>query len=91
MKPRELAEEGLTFAVSRLQIDFLKPASIDDVVRVHTATTSASGARVVLQQEIYRDGQRLVTATVTVALVGPSGRATRLPEKVRAAFSRPNA
>ena len=84
---RELAEKGLSFAVSRLDIEFLRPASIDDVLIVRTATKETSGARVVLTQEILRGEERLVTATVTVALVGPQGRALRLPPDVLAAFA----
>src|SRR3954454_13403592 len=44
---RELAGEGLTFAVSRMDIEFLRPASIDDVLTVQTSTRETSGARVV--------------------------------------------
>lgn len=84
---RELVEKGLSFAVSRMEIQFLSPASIDDVVTVRTATRKTSGARVVLQQEILRGDERLVEATVTVALVGRKGRALRLPPDVLAAFS----
>ena len=83
---RELAERGLSFAVSRMEIAFLKPASIDDVLTVRTATLKTSGARVVLAQKILRGDARLVGATVTVALVGREGRALRLPADVRTAF-----
>jgi acyl-CoA thioester hydrolase len=83
---RKLAQNGLTFAVSRMEIDFLKPASIDDVLMVRTQTKNVSGARVVLRQEVVRDGDGLVRAVVTVALVGPKGRAIRLPPDIRAAF-----
>ena len=86
---RELAEKGLTFAVSRMEIDFLRPASIDDVLIVRTATRETSGARVVLTQEVLRGAERLVAATVTVALIGPKGRALRLPPDVLAAFAAP--
>ena len=86
---RELAEQGLTFAVSRMEIDFLRPASIDDVLIVRTATRETSGARVVLTQEVLRGAERLVAATVTVALIGPKGRALRLPPDVLAAFAAP--
>jgi acyl-CoA thioester hydrolase len=88
---RDLAEKGLAFAVRRMQIDFLRPAAIDDVLTVLTATEETSGARVVLRQEILRGDERLVAATVTVALIGPKGRALRLPSVVLAAFAAPTA
>jgi acyl-CoA thioester hydrolase len=84
---RELAAEGLSFAVSHMEIDFLKAAGIDDVVTVRTATRQITGARIVLTQEILRGEERLIKAIVTVALLGEKGRAVRLPANVRAAFA----
>ncbi len=84
---RALAEEGLAFAVRHMAIDFLKPASIDDVLTIHTAPVEARGARVVLAQEVHRGGETLIRATVTVALIGASGRAVRLPPAIRAALA----
>ena len=69
-----------------MEIDFVQPAAIDDVLTVRTARRPSSGARIVLAQEILRDAERLVEAQVTVALVGPEGRPMRLPAQVRAAF-----
>jgi len=83
---RELAAEGLSFAVSHMEISFLKAAEIDDVVTVKTSARETSGARILLDQEILREGERLVGASVTVALLGPKGRAVRLPTAIRAAF-----
>jgi acyl-CoA thioester hydrolase len=85
---RDLAEQGLGFAVSRMEIEFLKPASIDDVVTVRTATKGTGGARIVLAQEILCGDERLVAATVTVALIGAKGRAVRLPSEVARALER---
>jgi acyl-CoA thioester hydrolase len=86
IRHRELAEKGLGFAVSRMEIEFLRPASIDDVLTVRTATQETGGARIVLRQEIFRGDERLVAAAVTVALIGPTGRALRLPPDIRAAL-----
>lgn len=83
---RELAEKGLSFAVSRMAIEFLRPAVIDDVLIVRTANVEIGGARIILRQEIFRGDERLIAATVTVALVSPQGRALRLPPDIRAAF-----
>jgi acyl-CoA thioester hydrolase len=83
---RALAEKGVGFAVSRMEIEFLRPASIDDVLTVRTATQETRGARIVLRQEIFRGDERLVAAAVTVALIGPTGRALRLPPDIRAAL-----
>ena len=83
---RELAKDGLAFAVRRMEIDFIRPAAIDDVLTILTAPETVAGARIVLAQEIRRDAERLVAAQVTVVLVGPGGRPMRLPAQVRALF-----
>ena len=83
---RELAAEGLSFAVSHMEIDFLKAAEIDDVLTVKTTPRETSGARIVLDQQVAREDQKLIAAVVTVALIGPSWRAVRLPQAIREAF-----
>jgi acyl-CoA thioester hydrolase len=85
---RDLAVQGLAFAVRRMEIDFLKPASIDDVLLIRTSPEEVGGARITLAQEILRDDQHVVSARMAVALTGPTGRAMRLPEPIRAAFRR---
>jgi acyl-CoA thioester hydrolase len=85
---RELAKQGLAFAVRRMEIDFLKAASIDDVLTVRTALLSLGGARIVLSQEVGRGEELLVSAKVTVALAGSRGQAKRLPTSILEAFRR---
>jgi acyl-CoA thioester hydrolase len=84
---RELAAEGLSFAVSQMEIDFLRAASIDDVLTIRTRMREITAARIVLTQTILRTDERIVEAAVTVALLGKGGRAMRIPENIRAAFA----
>jgi acyl-CoA thioester hydrolase len=86
---RELAGNGLAFAVSRMEIEFLRPASIDDILRITTSPQAASGARIRLLQELARERDVLVRARVTVVLVQSSGRPARLPPALREAFGAP--
>jgi acyl-CoA thioester hydrolase len=85
---RDLAAGGAAFAVRRMEIDFLAPAGIDDLLTIRTETQDIGGARLVLRQAIRRSGAPIVNATATLALVGPTGRAMRLPEAVRLGFQR---
>ncbi len=63
-----LAEEtGLVFAVRSLNIEYLKPARLDDRLAVLTELTLAGRAQVMLKQWIERGGETLVEATVRVA------------------------
>jgi acyl-CoA thioester hydrolase len=72
-------EEGLMFVVHRMEIDFKAPARMDDILDIVTATEMATGARLVLRQQIRRGTQVLIAAQVTVAILSTSGRPRRLP------------
>lgn len=79
----ELAEgqEGtsLAFAVRSMTLDFQKPAKIDDVLEVRTSLVEFKGARIKLDQLIYKEDVLLVSAAVTVAVISSEGKPTRLP------------
>lgn len=84
---RELAKDGLVFAVRRMEIDWLAPARIDDVVEIDSTLDALTGARIVLGQAMTCDGRPLVAARVTIALLNAAGRPARLPGVVREAFA----
>ncbi len=67
------------FVVRRMACEFLKPASIDDLLEVHTRLAAAGGARLELDQRILKGETIVFEAKVTVALAGPDGRPRRLP------------
>ncbi len=71
---------SLAFAVRKMDLEFLRPATIDDVLEVKTSLLEHKGARIALRQSIFKEGQLLVTANVTVAVITADGRPTRLPK-----------
>lgn len=85
---RELAEglhgEPMVFAVRHMDIDFLRPARIDDVLSVETRTALLGGARIVLHQRVLRGEDLLIEAKVKVAVISPEGKPRRMPEAVSA-------
>ncbi len=68
----------LAFAVTRMALDFRRPAVMDDLVDVATGLAEVGGASLVLSQRLLRGEQLLVEASVRVAAVS-RGRAVRLP------------
>ncbi|WP_185983323.1 tol-pal system-associated acyl-CoA thioesterase [Aureimonas mangrovi] len=74
--------EPMAFAVRHMDIDFLAPARIDDVLTVETRTTLLGGARVVLDQRILLGERTLVGAKVKVAVISPEGKPRRMPAAV---------
>ncbi len=81
-------EQGLVFAVRRVEADYLRPALFDDVLTVQTALADDSGARLVLDQAVLRGEQTLFKARVTLACLTAAGTPTRFPTALRAALTR---
>ncbi|MFT6450960.1 MAG: acyl-CoA thioester hydrolase [Halocynthiibacter sp.] len=75
--------EGLVFAVRRVEADYLAPAKFDDVLQVETHVESVGGARLTLRQEVKRDGTVLFSAIVVLVAIGEGGQPARLPANIR--------
>ena len=76
-------EEGLVFAVRRVGADYLSSAHFDDELTVLTETRNVSGARLVLEQLVYRGDTLLFSAEVTVVCISETGQPARLPANLR--------
>ncbi|WP_444452783.1 tol-pal system-associated acyl-CoA thioesterase [Rhodobacter capsulatus] len=75
---------GIVFAVRRVEADYLKPAKFDDELRVTTELLAETGARIVVEQAVWRGDDKLFTATVTLVSLTETGAAGRLPAEIRA-------
>jgi acyl-CoA thioester hydrolase len=76
---------GFAFVVRHMEIDFKKPASMDDVLEIVTAPLEVKGASVMLHQRVTRGEDLLVEARVQVAFVS-GGRAKPIPKPLRLAM-----
>lgn len=80
--------EPSVFVVRRVEIDYLKPGRMDDLLEVVTTCAEIGSASLVLQQDVMRDRALLVRAMVTVVLVSRAGKPQRLGTFVRGALQR---
>ena len=80
--------EPAIFVVRRVEIDFLKPGRMDDVLEVVTSCAEIGNASLVLDQEIRRDNVTLARAKISVVLVSHAGKPQRLGQLVRGALQR---
>ena len=80
---RMKAEEGVVFAVRRVEADYLSPARFDDLLQVTTEVLTVTPARIVLAQSVLREGDLLFAAKVTLVALGADGRPMRLPAGLR--------
>jgi acyl-CoA thioester hydrolase len=77
------AEEGVVFAVRRVEADYLAPARFDDLLQVTTEVLTVTPARIILSQSVLREGDLLFVAKVTLVALGSDGRPMRLPAGLR--------
>ncbi|MBX9710892.1 MAG: tol-pal system-associated acyl-CoA thioesterase [Xanthobacteraceae bacterium] len=73
---------GFAFVVRSMQLEFLKPARMDDILTVVTVPHEVRGASMILAQEVRRGEEVLIEARVKVAFVA-GGRARPIPKPLR--------
>lgn len=76
---------AIYFVVRRMEVDFVKPAVLDDALVVETRAQALGGASLSLDQRVMRGGELLCGAMVKVVCV-ENGRARRMPPEMRAKF-----
>ena len=86
---RELEQRfGVLFIVRAIEMKFIQPARLDDLVNVGVDVHRLGRAQVTLLQEVQRNETSLVRAKVNLACVTRSEfRPQPLPEAIAAAFS----
>jgi len=84
---RELALRfDAVFTVSRCEIEYLRPALLDDLLTVETRVVDVGAAVIRLDQRVSRGEELLARLRLRIACVSRQGRPQRLPEPVRAAL-----
>jgi acyl-CoA thioester hydrolase len=71
--------ERLVWIVRRMEIEFVSPARIDDVLEIETRVEEISGARIVMTQRIVCREVLVATARVEAAIVNGEGKPRRFP------------
>ncbi|MBC7737725.1 MAG: tol-pal system-associated acyl-CoA thioesterase [Candidatus Saccharibacteria bacterium] len=77
------SQQGVVFAVRRIEADYLKPARFDDELRVETEEVAVTAARITLSQTVSRGLERLFTAQVTLVCLTDTGHPARIPATLR--------
>jgi acyl-CoA thioester hydrolase len=86
--PDMLAEHGVIFMVRRLEMEYLRPARLDDMLTIGTESIASSGATVTLRQAFFIEATQIATARVVLACVrAATGVPARIPPRWRAALS----
>ncbi|MBI2311898.1 MAG: tol-pal system-associated acyl-CoA thioesterase [Betaproteobacteria bacterium] len=84
---RELAARQVIFVIRSLQVEYLKPARLDDLLQVTVAVAETGRSRVGLEQRILRDHALLLRARVEAVCVhGETFRPMSIPADIRHRF-----
>jgi acyl-CoA thioester hydrolase len=84
-----MLETGLGFAVRSVAIEYLRPARLDDELRVTCAIKSIGRAQIIFAQTVERGEETLVTATVRLACMDLArGKASAVPTEIYETFAK---
>jgi acyl-CoA thioester hydrolase len=74
----------LVFIVSEINVEFLKPAMLDDALNITVAIETLGRVRIGFAQEVRRSGELLARARVAVASVATQGfKPVELPPELK--------
>lgn len=83
----ELSKESdVLFVVRHMEIDYYKPARLDDLLSVSTSIEWMRNSSLLMRQEIKHDDDVLCSLGVTVVTINSQGRPTRIPSQMRKMF-----
>jgi len=82
-------EFNINFVVSNMEIKFIKPAIMDDLITINTKINAIKKASLILDQEIYNNNILLNKAQVILAIIDSHNhKPVKIPEIIIKAFSK---
>jgi acyl-CoA thioester hydrolase len=75
--------EPTAWTLRKVEIEYLKPARIDDLIEVHTRMTGLTGARMNAEQNVYLKGEMLTRASIEACVITLAGKPRRIPQEIR--------
>jgi acyl-CoA thioester hydrolase len=67
----------------KIELEYVRPARLDDLIEVHTCATSLTGARMTAKQNIFCKGALLTRGHVEACIMTLDGRPRRIPQTMR--------
>lgn len=81
------ADEPTAWTLRKIELEYLRPARLDDLIEVHTRAISVSGARMTAEQNIFCEGAHLTRGRVEACIMTLDGRPRRIPQATRDKFA----
>jgi acyl-CoA thioester hydrolase len=84
---RLMQEDNIILTVKNCQVNYHKPARLDDPLEVHSRITYVGGASLNGEQKIKCNGNVLVNIQIKLACIAMDGKPARLPIKLRSTLN----
>lgn len=85
---KELADSGTLFVVARQETDYKAPAAYGDILEIKTKIAETSTVKIVFENEIYNQDNRLLTKARTILVcVDKNLRPKAIPPEIRSKFA----
>ncbi len=78
-----IADHGVQLVVKNCNIDYFKPANLDDQIEIHTRVVKVGGASMRGDQRVMRGAEELVRINILIACYGANGKTARMPGELR--------
>ncbi|HTK79341.1 MAG TPA: YbgC/FadM family acyl-CoA thioesterase [Rhizomicrobium sp.] len=75
--------ESTAWTLRRVEIEYLRPARVDDLIEVHTRATLLTGARLGAEQNVFCGGAQLTHGVVEACIITLQGKPRRIPPEMR--------
>lgn len=86
-----LIQQNIAFVLRRVEIDYRRPARLDDLITVETVVVDMKNASMEMEQTFYRGDETLVVIRLQLAFVNPQTlRPIRIPENIKTLFLKYN-
>jgi acyl-CoA thioester hydrolase len=77
------APQPTAWTLRKAELEYLRPARLDDLIEVHTSAASLTGARMVAEQNIFCKGAQLTRGAVEACIITLEGKPRRIPQEMR--------
>lgn len=71
------------WALRKVEVEYLRPARLDDLIEVRTRATFLTGARLAAEQKVFCGGVNLTRGCVEACMITLDGKLRRIPGEIR--------
>ncbi len=76
-------DPGIIFVVKTVEIDYLKPGRLDDLLNIETTITHIGKASIHFKQEVFANNQKLASMMIIVVCINHNFKPTPVPDYIR--------